>query len=164
MDFPQSTDQQFLAVSEVLTAFSEVELFATGMAGAYWQTFVSVVGVANAGDFLSQCATAFARSSSLDELEANFDKLVMKDTKCGPLAKNIITMWYLGQWNQLPPAWRDSFGGNFNDQTFIVSSEAYVQSLVWPAFGTHPQAAKAPGFGSWVEPPINRVNTDAPKS
>lgn len=163
MDFPQSTGQQFIAVSAVLTAFSDTELKATGMADAYWQTLISVVGVAHTGDFLSQCAAAFAKSKTLDELEANFATMVMKDPKCGPLAQNIITMWYLGQWNQLPPGWRDEFGSGYNDQTFIVSPQAYVQSLVWPAFGTHPQGAKGPGFGSWVEPPLVRPNTDAPK-
>lgn len=162
MDFPQTTDQQFLAVSSVLTAFSETELQATGMAGTYWQTLVSVVGAAYAGDFLSQCAAAFAKSKTPEDLETQFRALIMKDAKCGPLAQNVISMWYLGQWNQLPPAWHDEFGTVFNDQTFIVSPDAYVQSLVWPAFGTHPQGAKGPGFGSWVEPPLVRPNTDAP--
>ncbi len=163
MDFPQTTGQQFIAVSSVLTAFSEIELKATGMAEAYWQTLLSVVGMANAGDFLSQCAAAFEKSQSLNELESNFASMVMQDSKCGALAQNVISMWYLGQWNQLPPTWQDSYGAVYNDQTFVVSAQAYVQSLVWPAFGTHPQAAKGPGFGSWVEPPLVRPNTDAPK-
>ena len=160
MDFPQDTARQFLAASSALTGFSEVELMATGVAGTLWDTLNGIVGAGIAGDFLSACALAFRKSETERDLEAALEKLVMGNPKFGPLARNIISMWYLGQWNALPREWCDAFGGALSDATRIVSSQAYVQSLVWPAFGAHPQGAKPTGFGSWEHPPLVPVNTD----
>ena len=64
-------------------------------------------------------------------------------------------MWYLGSWIQLPQAWRCEFGNNPNDVTSVISAEGYKQSLVYTVMGTHPPAAKQPGFGSWSQPPKN---------
>lgn len=162
MYFPPDTTGQFVTLSAALTGFTEVELVATGMADAYWEKLLSIVGVGIVGDFLSACEATFQSSGTEAELEAALRERVMTPPKFGALAQNIISMWYLGQWNQLPREWHDEFGSSMNDQTHIVSSQAYVQSLVWPAFGTHPPAAKAPGYGSWSVPPRVLVNTDAP--
>lgn len=155
MDFPQDTSQQFIALSSALTGFTEIELMRTGMADEYWNTLVGVVGAGIVGDLLSAFETVFAKSKDAEQLAAAIEKMVMQDAKCGPLARNVITMWYLGQWNAMPREWADAFGGSFSDGTRIVSSQAYVQSLVWPAFGAHPQGAKPTGWGSWSEPPMN---------
>ncbi len=79
---------------------------------------------------------------------------ILADPTIGPLARNLIVLWYLGQWNQLPADWRDAWGANAMDQTCIISPEAYVQGLVWPAIHTHPPGAKMPGYGSWALPPV----------
>ena len=162
MYFPPDTTGQFLTLSVALTGFSEVELAATGMAESYWNKLLSIAGIGIVGDFLSECEAVFQSSGTAAELEAALRERVMTPPKFGPLAQNIISMWYLGQWNRLPREWQDEFGGSTDDQTHIVSSQAYVQSLVWAAFGTHPPAAKAPGYGSWSVPPRILVNTDAP--
>lgn len=164
MDFPQDTARQFLAASSALTGFSEVELMATGMAGTYWDTLASIVGIGIAGDFLSACGAAFEKSKAARDLDAALEKHVMSDPMCGPLARNVISMWYLGQWNALPRVWCDAYGGALSDATRIVSAQAYVQSLVWPAFGAHPQGAKPTGYGSWEHPPLIPVNIESPAS
>jgi hypothetical protein len=162
MDFPSDTARQFLSASSALTGFTEVELMRTGMADSYWNTLVGTIGAPLAGDFLTACARAFAASADEEQLAAQFQKIVLDDSFCGPLARNIITMWYLGQWNALPREWCDVFGGSMSDVTHIVSGQAYAQGLVWPTFGGHPQGAKGGGWGSWAEPPLVNINTDLP--
>lgn len=156
MYFPPDPSRQFIALSAALTGYAELDLVATGVADALWDTLVGIVGSPVAGEFLSACEQAFAASSSLDQLEAALRADVLAHPKFGPLARNVIALWYLGQWNQLPTAWADAHGRSAGDVTHIVSSQAYVESLVWPTFGAHPQGAKAPGFGSWAEPPPSR--------
>lgn len=155
MDFPEDTSQQFLVASTALTGFSAIELARTGMADTYWNTLVGIVGEAVSGDFLSSMGQAFAKAKDDTQLPAAIERLVMRDAKSGPLARNVISMWYLGQWNALPREWSDAYGGSFSDSTQVVSAQAYVESLVWPAFGAHPQGAKPTGWGSWAEPPPN---------
>lgn len=156
MYFPPETNRQFLAVSSALTGFGEVDLQATGLAEELWNTLVGVVGSALAGEFLSACELAFRQSAAQEELEAALTREVMTHAKYGPLARNVITLWYLGQWNALPRDWCDTYGSSEADVARVVSSQAYLQGLVWPAFGAHPMGGLPPGFGSWAEPPLRR--------
>lgn len=71
----------------------------------------------------------------------------------GPVARNVILLWYTGNWNELPQGWRDAYGVSVADVSAVVSAEAYQEGLMWVAGGTHPQGAKEPGFGTWAEPP-----------
>jgi hypothetical protein len=71
----------------------------------------------------------------------------------GPIARNIIKLWYVGIWYQLPRVWAEAHGSRPADVTRTVSPEAYVEGLLWPAIGAHPPGAKAPGYGSWASPP-----------
>jgi hypothetical protein len=155
MYFPPETQAQFLAISAALTGFEEIELNGTGVAASYWSQLVAVVGVAIAGELLSVYAGAFNRARSADELDREIASL-FSDPKIGPLIENIIAMWYLGTWQQLPGAWRNAFGASANDVTQVVTIAACKESLVWRAFGAHPQGAKPTGFGSWAEPPLIR--------
>lgn len=160
MDFPSETQQQFRAVSSALTGFADIDLMAAGMGEAYWNELVSIAGITIAGEFLSACGEVFARSRDERSLEHNLRTHIMDDPKFGPLARNVIVLWYMGQWNALPPSWADAYGGSVDDVTHVLSPQAYREGLVWPAFGSHPRAAKATGFGSWAEPPLIPINTD----
>ena len=142
---PKEIDR-FLEISAELTGFSIPELQATGNAEHLFEELGSVIGVAARSLFLNgQLAPA-------DRLSSAFD---------GPLARNVIRMWYLGHWEKLPIDWIatfpfdkdnpfDEFGMNYNR---VISARAYRESLVWPAIGANPPAAKQPGFASWTEPP-----------
>jgi hypothetical protein len=66
----------------------------------------------------------------------------------------MIVLWYTGQWVQLPREWRGRHGANAADVDAILSAESYSEGLVWDAIGAHPQGAKAPGFATWVTPPM----------
>jgi hypothetical protein len=77
----------------------------------------------------------------------------------GPVARNIIRLWYVAIWYELPKRWKERFGGIDGempefDETYVVSPAAYTEGLLWRAIGAHPAGAKAPGYGEWAEPPI----------
>lgn len=149
------TRQRFVALSVVLTGFDDAELWGTGMVDPYLNWLRSVVGDQRTGDLLSASqATIDAAGGKPAVLERLFLMNILEDDALGPLARNLIVLWYLGQWNQLPADWRDLHGASALDQTCIISPEAYVQGLAWKAIHTHPTGAKMPGYGSWALPPV----------
>lgn len=149
------TRQRFVALSVVLTGFDDAELWGTGMVDPYLDWLRSVVGEQRTGDLLSAAqATIDAAGGKPAVLERLFLMNILEDDVLGPLARNLIVLWYLGQWNQLPADWRDVHGASALDQTCIISPDAYVQGLAWKAIHTHPSGAKMPGYGSWALPPV----------
>jgi hypothetical protein len=56
-------------------------------------------------------------------------------------------------WYELPRAWTEAYGAREKNFTFTVSANAYTEGLIWPAIGANPSGAKAPGYGSWADPP-----------
>ena len=143
--------QRFLDFSAEVTAFSEFDLEGTGQAESYLESVVSVVGKATLRELLDayQRATREAGDGRKERLYRD----IFSSEKLGPVARNIIKMWYVGVWYELPPEWTESFGALENDVTFFVSPAAYTEGLLWRAIGANPPGAKAPGYGSWAAPP-----------
>jgi hypothetical protein len=145
-DRPNADLSAFISLSASLTGFSEAELSSTGMTNAYYEELGQTVGIPIRNAFLN---------SNSDPSE------LMASSLYGPLARNVIRMWYLGQWKRLPPDWVDrlspdqltgfdEFGRNADR---ILSAEAYQEGLAWVAIAANPMGAKQPGFGTWSEPP-----------
>jgi hypothetical protein len=128
--------ERFVALSAALTGFRAVDIWGTGQARAHLNLVLEV-----AGDDLT------ARLLDAEPPD------VLTDRDLGPLARNVIVLWYLGQWDQMPRAWRDRHGASPADVAGVASAAAFRASLVWPAIGTHAMSANAPGFGSWATPP-----------
>ena len=148
----------FLAFSSAVTGFSEFRLQATGQAKAYLSTAIDAAGE----ETINALLTVFRRigaDAGQDEaaLERGLRQDVMSDPKFGPVARNLIKLWYVGTWYQLPPEWRDAYGGREHDRSFVVSPEAYTQGLLWPAIGANPSGAKPFGYAMWATPP--RIET-----
>jgi hypothetical protein len=130
--------ERFVALSAELTGFREVDIWGTGQARAHLDLVLSV-----AGDDLTA------------RLLAAHPHHALADPDLGPLARNLIVLWYLGQWDQMPRHWRDRIGASPDDVARVASAKAFREGLVWPAIGAHPTASKAPGFGSWAtRPPL----------
>jgi hypothetical protein len=137
---------KFVGISVGLTGFSEAELAATGMIDAYFAEFGMTVGIPVRSTFL-------AAHIDTDHLPGS--------SFHGPLARNIIRMWYLGQWKQLPSVWVQNlteeqsraFNEFGRDKDRVISAEAYQEGLAWTAIGANPMGAKQPGFGSWAVAP-----------
>lgn len=146
---------QFVALSAALTGFSPAELWGTGMVPAYQGVIPSIIGQA----FLDRLLTRFMnlrRRAGEDAafLHALIAEELFPDPTLGPLAVNLTYLWYMGQWNQLPAAWRAVHGAFALDSTCIISPKAWEEGLAWVAIGSHPPAAKQPGYGSWALPPV----------
>lgn len=150
---------RFVALSVVLTGYDDAELWGTGMVDPYLGWLLGTVGDQITGDLLSASDAAVATANGdEDALERLFLTDIFPHQTLGPLVRNLVVLWYLGQWNQLPPDWRDAHGASALDQTCIISPDAYAQGLVWKAANTHPQGAKQPGFASWALPPAGTPN------
>lgn len=130
----QSEIGAFLRLSTVLTAFNEVSLWGTGLVDVYFDTVKARVEEAVLKDLFAVWEQEV--SSSDDQAEA-IRQHILGHEAYGDIARNIIRMWYIGQW----------------DNNSVISGEAYQQGLVWDAINAHPQGAKQEGFGSWGFPP-----------
>jgi hypothetical protein len=146
----KSPTEPFLALSAILTGFEKVELLGTGLVETYYNEVVSIIGQAFSNE-LWETTTKIIKHHSKDEaqLEAAVRREILASPLLGPVARNIIQMWYVGNWNELPQSWQQVYGVSPNDTTRVISPEAYEQGLVWDAINAHPPAAKQPGFDSW---------------
>jgi hypothetical protein len=139
---------RFLAFSAEVTAFSVYTLRGTGQAEAYLAAVVGVVGEGLVDDLLDRYAAL-----SGDDREDLLRRDIFSDEWLGPVARNVVKLWFVGTWYELPGAWRESFGALEADVTFMVSATAYTEGLLWPSIGANPPGAKGPGYGSWAGPP-----------
>lgn len=144
----------FIAISAVLTGYSQAELHGTGCAGEYWHQFRQVTPAPILAEFLSGAGALAARAAQDPAaVEREIRTRYLASDKLGPLARSLIQLWYLGQWVPLPPGWQRSFGASKFDVARIISALAYKEGLVWDAIGAHPMGAKQQGFGAWAAPP-----------
>ena len=147
MDKAQDSLEQFLLLSVDLTGFEQVDLLGTGMAEVYYQQVVTVIGEKIAAELWA--VTRTLQGLSGDELQTAIRREIMASAKFGPVARNIIQLWYWGAWIELPNDWRSRYGVNQADVTNFVGTAGYQEGLIWQVMNTHPQGAKQPGFGSW---------------
>ncbi|HEY2322985.1 MAG TPA: hypothetical protein VGJ82_08980 [Thermoanaerobaculia bacterium] len=145
--------RRFIAVCVALTGFDSVELTGTGIAELYRATLEKWVGPVIAAELL-----AFGTEPPPDETVVRNG--IMSDAKLGPVARNLIALWYTGLWTPLPSEWYLAYQTEIpnppditNAETYIPSPESYIQGLVWTAAHTHPMGAKQPGFGTWAQEP-----------
>lgn len=128
----------FVATSMFLTGYDAIELVATGMAETYFNVVMNKNPVAVVQSFLVAADDIIKRNKDNPEkLNEEILNQLMPDALYDGLAQNIITMWYMGNW--------------MNE---MVSSQAYIQGLVWKTAGSHPPGAQQPGYGSWHNPPL----------
>ncbi len=151
---PDVGEEEFVAISVVLTGYSRAELYGTGCVSEYWHHFRQVTPDPILAEFLTD-AVELERAFAGDRktVERGVRLRYLSSEKLGPLARSLIQLWYLGQWVPLPQAWRRSFGASRFDVSRIISALAYKEGLVWDAIGAHPMGAKQQGFGSWAAAP-----------
>jgi hypothetical protein len=146
--------QQFLDLSAYLTGYDAFRLQGTGQVECYLSTLIDVVGEPMVRELLRTYDRI--RQESGDD-DATMDRLlravILSDDRLGPIARNIIKLWFVGTWYQLPYAWRAGFGALERDTTFVASPDSYTEGLLWPTVDANPPGAKGPGYGSWTRPP-----------
>ena len=144
----------FLGLSATLTGYSRFRLLGTGQTDLYLTTTRAAVG----DDVLDQLLTTFAEvhrdaAGDQDALDRGLRTQVLSDDRLGPVARNLIKMWFVGTWYELPQEWRDRYAAREPVVTHVVSPASYTEGLLWPTIGANPPGAKGQGFGSWVGPP-----------
>jgi hypothetical protein len=151
--------ERFLALSVDLTAFEETDLLGTGLAHAYLLKVRAACGDEVVTALLD--AHRAARADAADHTR-NHDRTLLdralrhrifSDDRLGPVARNVIKLWFAGMWYGLPPAWTDRYGAHAAAETSTVTAASYQEGLLWRAIGANPPGAKAPGYGSWARPP-----------
>jgi hypothetical protein len=152
-----SAPKNFLTLSAALTGFTTADLQGTGLVDVYYNQTLDVIGSRISGILLLTWSEIRPASGQFDPLAADLkpriEKEIFANDLIGPVARNILLMWYTGNWYQMPGTWRQNYGAAAGDQPHVVSAEAYQEGLMWRAIAAHPPAAKSPGFGSWAEPP-----------
>lgn len=146
----------FLDFSAEVTGFSTFDLQGTGQADLYFETIRKMIGDEIFQDLLDTFHDLDKRAKRKYDptiLSEGLHSEILKSAKRGPIARNIIKLWYTATWEQMPEAWYYWYGTGNNDPSFIPSPNAYPEGLVWKAVGVNPPGAKAPGYGTWSEPP-----------
>jgi len=145
----------FLAFSSVVTGFGGFHLRGTGQGELYLATVDDIVGEQIVGQLLD-AFHGVIRDAGDDQaaVQAGLRREILADALLGPVARALIKLWYVGTWYQLPVEWRESYGENASDRTFVVSPGSYTEGLLWPAIGATPPGAKALGYGMWATPPL----------
>jgi hypothetical protein len=141
----QERTDRFLSLSAVLTGFTRVDLLGTGMVGEYLRTLAAILPAGLFDELLAACE----RLPQGTGLEAALTSQILDDPKLGPLARNVVLLWYCGTWKALPDAWRAAYGTLPLDTDHVVSAAAYQSGLQWVAAGAHPAGAQQQGFGAW---------------
>ncbi|MEO1004655.1 MAG: hypothetical protein AAFW67_02140 [Cyanobacteria bacterium J06638_38] len=162
MSSPSELMTSFLKLSVALTGFSEFHLQGTGQTELYLATVEQNIGSELLLELLKTFQDLTLKAKSADDdaiLTAGLRSEILGSEKLGVIARNIIKLWYVATWYPLPKSWQATFGsGDTEQKPYIVAPQAYPEGLVWSAIGVNPPGAKAPGFGTWSEPPSVSLN------
>ncbi|MDY6806296.1 MAG: hypothetical protein SXA11_21170 [Cyanobacteriota bacterium] len=153
--------EYFLDFSVAATGFSRFELEGTGQAPLYFETVLQQTGEEILGELL-QTFHELVRSAEKEYKPGIFTEglqsKIMASGKLGPIARNIIKLWYIATWDALPSEWQKWYAtsqeeAREEEAPFIPSPQAYPEGLVWKAVGVNPPGAKPQGYGTWSDPP-----------
>jgi len=146
--------EQFIGFSSEITGFTAFDLRGTGLAEPFLATVGDIIGDELLDELLRRYATVLgAADGDAARLQNQLRRDIFSDEKLGPIARNIVKLWYVGIWYELPREWMETFGALERNDTFMVSAQAYTESLLWAAIDANPPGAKGPGYGSWTGPP-----------
>ena len=147
----EETMQAFLTLSSELCGFSEFTLLGTGYADGYFTTVMEMAGAELIDDLLAAYHELPAGDPATRDRRLRAD--ILSDDRIGPVARNIIKLWYTSIWFELPTDWHAKYQTLHEDRSFIPFTYAYPEGLLGPAVGAHVQGAKPTGYGSWKSPP-----------
>ncbi|MDC8004085.1 hypothetical protein POV27_08470 [Aureisphaera galaxeae] len=144
----------FYGLSVLLTGYDEVVLYASGQGETYFKTVRRILGKQLMTQLLSEFQVILEQSKgNSKKLHTLLKKEMLKDAKWGPVCRNIIQLWYMGNWYEMPTEWQENYVSSTEDTTHVVSASSYIEGLVWKAMGQHPKSAKQPGYHTWAVPP-----------
>ena len=137
----------FLSMSEELCGIPIYYLRGTGFADTYWDTVLEIIG----NDLMDRLLASYASLPTCcqqDRKEAIRADL-LSDDEFGPVARNIIKLWFAAVWFELPQEWHQKYKVFADDRTFIPKDKdkgyAYPESLLGPAVSEG--GKRTPGCG-----------------
>jgi hypothetical protein len=134
--------EAFYALSSELTGFSIFELKATGVGDSYFGRMSSDVGAETLATLFRVWAE-IVREGPHGNHEREVEERIFGADDLRPAAQRLIMLWYVGSWYYVRP---------FTTQ--VLSSQSYIEGLMWKAIRSHPMAAKPQGYGAWaLDPP-----------
>src|ERR1041384_2149381 len=113
--------ERFVELSAALTGFGHLELLGTALANDYLTTLDAILPPG----FMNELILAYERLPGGPECEPALASGILDDARFGPVARNVILLWYCGTWTVLPDAWRAVFGASPLDSTRVISGQAY---------------------------------------
>ena len=143
----------FLQFSAEVTGYASSELEGTGLVDQYFVLVGQVVGLA-LGDSLYELCAQVLQITDAGERHKAIATQFLPSPIWGPVLNNVITLWYLGVWNQLPDTFYQAAslpkpGPTDAGRPHVPSALAYVEQLSYRNAGAHTPGAKPTGFGSW---------------
>lgn len=166
--------REFVKFSAAVTGFSEFDLWGTGQAEVYYETVVNQEG----WDAIRNAISSDPSAVPPDPVVQSIIKLWYVGVWYGPelTGRVDVAAWTAPGRSGAKPAvpddsrpeegrpWQDVPGQHQAGENgahardgrkplFVVSPDAYTEGLLWRAIGAHPSGAKAPGYGSWANPP-----------
>ena len=124
---------RFIEISSELTGFCRVALAGTGMSDDYLAALDAVLPAGVLDGLLEQW-----RGAGRDN--------VLGDATLGPVARNIVLLWYRGAWTPLPNEWRVAHGASPLDIDRVISARAYRAGLQWAGGGRASRRRRAAGL------------------
>jgi hypothetical protein len=138
--------EEFLELSVCLSGFDRLQLLGTSMTEAYLNELDAIL----TAELVDELCSEFRGLPRGDAMESAISTRILTDPRLGPVARNIVVMWYCGKWKMLPQEWRAAYGASPRDRDHVVSAMAYLSGLQWTVVGAHPPGAR-PGANR-VEP------------
>lgn len=140
----------FLSLSEELSGIPAYYLSGTGYSEKYLDAVREIAGE----DAIDRLLETYVRLPDCcqKDREAAIRSSLLSQDEFGPIARNIVKLWYTATWFELPPQWHQKYKAA-NDKTFVPFPYAYPESLLGPAVGAHPAGARPTGHQAWVTPP-----------
>ncbi len=132
----------FIAMSAALTGIRELD---RGVAGQYLERISKDKEGVKLDDLLRVFREIQAAGGDADEA---IRQRIMNDATLGPLAQQIIVLWYTSALHS-----QDAKGNHQFD--FPADPNQYFSGLVWAAIRAHPLGLSGGYFGHWRYPPEN---------
>jgi len=159
--------QTFVEFCAAITGYSATTLEGTALVDHNQGLLESVIGEAIAGQFYA-LAAPIVRLDNSSEREELIRTSILPSAIMWGIASNLISLWYLGVWNQLSAGWYEAAGLPLPGPTdpgrsHVPSPSSYVEQLSYRTAGAHTPGAKPGGFGSWSIPPVDHAPMKAIK-
>ncbi len=105
-------EDRFVELSAFLTGYGRAELTGTGLTGLYLRTLDAVLPAGVTDELLDahRRLPAGATGAVTPGRDVAGRALILDDPKLGPVARNVILLWYCGAWTALSEAWRTAYG------------------------------------------------------